>query len=141
MSDPSCARHREHSSTFIVSESLFPIRSHGEYYLKVPLWVSVESTSRGSPTHYPRRHPCKSQPAKSKSQPANTKVSRRSSDKRAMIATLSHIQCVRLSNHCHRCRVMSASVTLMFIYKYQSRLLLRSAVVATVSSFDARENT
>jgi len=29
------------------------IRSHGEYYLKVPLRVLVESTSRVSPTHYP----------------------------------------------------------------------------------------
>ena len=29
------------------------------------------------PTHYPRWHPCKSQPAKSKSHPANTKVSDR----------------------------------------------------------------
>jgi hypothetical protein len=71
MSDPSCARQRARSSTFIVSESLFPIRSHREYYLKVPPRVFVESTcttSRVSPTHYPRWHPCKSQPAKSKSQ-------------------------------------------------------------------------
>jgi hypothetical protein len=67
---------RAHSSTFIVSESLFPTRSHGEYYLKVRLRVLVESTSRVSPTHYPRWHPCKSQPAKSKSQPANAKVIR-----------------------------------------------------------------
>jgi hypothetical protein len=87
MSDSSCTRQRARSST--VSESLFPIRSHGEYYLKVPLRVFVESTSRVSPTHYPRWHPCKStQPAKSKSQPANTKVSRQSSDKRAMLTTL-----------------------------------------------------
>ncbi len=46
MSDSSCARQRARSSTFIVSESLFPTRSHGEYYLKVPLMVLVESTSR-----------------------------------------------------------------------------------------------
>ena len=45
MSDSSCTRQRARSSTFIVSESLFPIRSHGEYYLKVPLRVLVESTS------------------------------------------------------------------------------------------------
>jgi hypothetical protein len=31
------------------SESLLPIRSHGEYYLKVPLRVLVKSTSRVSP--------------------------------------------------------------------------------------------
>jgi hypothetical protein len=37
------------SSTFIVSESLFPIKSHGEYYLKVPFRVLVESTSRVHP--------------------------------------------------------------------------------------------
>ena len=45
-----CAR----SSTLIVFESLFLIRSHGEYYLKVPvpLRVLLESTSRVSPTHY-----------------------------------------------------------------------------------------
>ena len=79
MSDSSCARQRTRSSTFIVSESLFPIRSHGEYYLKVLLRVLVESTSRVSPTHYPRWHSCKSQLAKRESQPANTKVSRRSS--------------------------------------------------------------
>ena len=35
--DSSCARQRARSSTFIVSESLFPLRSHGEYYLKVLL--------------------------------------------------------------------------------------------------------
>ncbi len=40
------------------------------------LGIILESTSRVSPTHYPRWHPCKSQPAKSKSQLANTKVSR-----------------------------------------------------------------
>ncbi len=45
--DSSCARQRARSSTFIVSESLFPIRSHGEHYLKVPLRVLVESTSIG----------------------------------------------------------------------------------------------
>jgi hypothetical protein len=50
----SCARQRARSSTFIASESLFPIRSHGEYYLKVPLRVLVESTSRVSHIHYPR---------------------------------------------------------------------------------------
>ena len=50
--DSSCARQRARFSTFIVSESLFPTRSHGEYYLKVPLWVLVESTSRVSPTHF-----------------------------------------------------------------------------------------
>ncbi len=60
MSDSSCARHRACSSTFIVSESLFPIRSHGEYYLIVPLRVLAESTSRVSPTHYPWWHSCKS---------------------------------------------------------------------------------
>jgi hypothetical protein len=45
-----CARQRTRSSTFLVSstfidtvsESLFPIRSHGKYYLKVPLRVLVE---------------------------------------------------------------------------------------------------
>ncbi len=61
------AIERARSSTFMVSESPFSIRSHGEYYLKVPLIVLVESTSRVSPTHYPRWHPCKSQPAASKS--------------------------------------------------------------------------
>jgi hypothetical protein len=35
--------------------------SHGEYHLEVPLRVLVESTSRISPTHYPRWHPRKSQ--------------------------------------------------------------------------------
>ncbi len=55
--DSSCARQHACSSTFIVSESLFPIRSHGEYYLKVPLRVLVESTSRVSSTHTPRWHP------------------------------------------------------------------------------------
>ncbi len=64
MSDSSCARQRARSSIFVVSESLFPIRSHGEYNLKVPLRVLVESTSRVSPKHYPRWHPYKSQPAK-----------------------------------------------------------------------------
>jgi hypothetical protein len=34
----------------IFSESLFPIRSAGEYYLKVPLRV-LDSTSRVNPTH------------------------------------------------------------------------------------------
>ncbi len=34
MSDSSCLRQRARSSTFIVSESLFPIRSHGEYHVK-----------------------------------------------------------------------------------------------------------
>jgi hypothetical protein len=47
LSDFSCARQHAGSLTFIASESLFPIGSPGEYYLKV-----------------------------SKSQPANTKVSR-----------------------------------------------------------------
>jgi hypothetical protein len=75
MRDSFCTRQRARSSTFIVCESLFPIRSHGEYYLQVPRRVSVETTSRSAP-HYPRWHPCKSQPAKSKSQPVNTKVSR-----------------------------------------------------------------
>ena len=51
MSDCSCARQRARSSSFIVSESLFPIRSHGEYYLKVPLQVLVESTSRVTAPH------------------------------------------------------------------------------------------
>jgi hypothetical protein len=37
------------SSTFIVSEFLFPIRSHGERYLKDPVTVLVESTSRSAP--------------------------------------------------------------------------------------------
>ena len=67
-SDSSCARQRARSSTFIVSESLFPIRSHGEYYLKVPLRVLVESTSRVDP--------CQISSGLSKSQLANTKVSR-----------------------------------------------------------------
>ncbi len=40
-----------------------------------PPRVLVESTFRVSPTHYPRCHSCKSQPAKSKSHPANTKIS------------------------------------------------------------------
>jgi hypothetical protein len=53
MKDP-CSRQRTRSSTFIVCESLLPIRYHGEYYLKVPLRVLVESTSSVSPTHYPR---------------------------------------------------------------------------------------
>jgi hypothetical protein len=73
MNDSSCARQRASSSTFVVCESLFPIRSHGEYYLKVPLRVLVESSA---PNTTPGDHPCKSQPAKSKSQPVNTKVSR-----------------------------------------------------------------
>ena len=77
MSDSSCARQRAHSSTFIVSESLFPIRSHGEYYLKVPLRVLVESTSRVIPTHYPRWHPSKSHPVKRKSQSVISKVRRK----------------------------------------------------------------
>ena len=49
MSESACARQRARSSTFIVSESLFPIRSHGEYCLKVPLRVLVEYTSRVRP--------------------------------------------------------------------------------------------
>jgi hypothetical protein len=49
MIDSSCARQRARSSTFIVSESLFPIRSHGEYYLKVPLRVLVEFSNPVSP--------------------------------------------------------------------------------------------
>ncbi len=76
VSDSSCTSLRTRSSTFIVSESLFPIKSHGEYYLKVPFRVLVESTHRVTPTHYPRWHPYKSQPVKSKSQSVNTKVSR-----------------------------------------------------------------
>ncbi len=74
MSDSSYARQHVRFSTFIVSESLFPIRSHGEYYLKVPLRILIGSTSKFSPPHYPKCHPCKSQPTESKSQPANTKV-------------------------------------------------------------------
>jgi hypothetical protein len=35
---------------YFVFESLFPITCHGEYYLKVPLRVLVQSTSRVSPT-------------------------------------------------------------------------------------------
>jgi len=68
LSDSSCARQRARSSTLIVFESLFPIRSHGEYYLKVPLRVLVESTSRVSPGPHTTSGdtPCKSQPAKSK---------------------------------------------------------------------------
>jgi hypothetical protein len=49
-SEASCARQRARSSTFIVSESLFPIRSHGEYYLKVPLRV-LECSRPGSVPH------------------------------------------------------------------------------------------
>ncbi len=82
MSDASCARQRARSSTFIVSESLFPIRSHGQYYLKVPLGILVESTSRVSPIHYPRWHPFKSERSRSKSQPSNTKLSRQLSGKK-----------------------------------------------------------
>ena len=66
-SDSSCTRQCARSSTFIVSGSLFPIRSHGEHYycdLKVPLRVLVESISRVNPTHYSRWYPCKSQPVK-----------------------------------------------------------------------------
>ncbi len=90
MSDSSCVRQRARSSTFIVPESLFPIKSHGECYLttsKVPLRVLVESTSRVSPTHYTMWHPCKSQPAKSKSQPANTKVSRQFAGQKGYMST------------------------------------------------------
>jgi hypothetical protein len=79
MSDTSCTCQRARSSTFIVCESLFPIRCHGEYYFKVPLRVLVVSTSGVSHPHHLVHPRCKSQPAFSESQPAITKVSRRSS--------------------------------------------------------------
>jgi len=45
MSDSSCARQLARSSIFIVSESLFPLRSHGNVLPQSPLRVIVESTS------------------------------------------------------------------------------------------------
>jgi hypothetical protein len=46
MSDSSCALQRARSSIFIVSESLFPLRSHGNVLPQSPsLRVIVESTS------------------------------------------------------------------------------------------------
>ncbi len=55
MSDSSCARQRTRSSTFMVSESLFPVRSHSKckmYPLKVPLRVLVESASTSETSRY-----------------------------------------------------------------------------------------
>jgi hypothetical protein len=105
---------RARSSTFIVSESLFSIRSHGEYYrkvslrvrfrglfstrshgeyyCKVSLMVLVESASRvslDSPTL------CKSQPANSKSQPTNTKVSRQLPGQKGYVNKPAHIAASR----------------------------------------------
>ena len=81
-SDSSFTRQHTHSSTFIVSESLF--KCYTEISLRIlpqspwPSRVLVESTSKVSSTHYPRWHPrCYT----CKSQPSNTKVSRWSSDK------------------------------------------------------------
>ena len=76
MSDSSCARQRARSSTFIISGHYFLSNLMENTASKSLLGYSYCLLSRVSPTHYPRWHPCKSQPAKSKSQPANTKVSR-----------------------------------------------------------------
>jgi hypothetical protein len=69
-------------------------------YLKDPLRVLVESTSRVSPAHYPRWHPCKSQPAKSISQPANTKVTRQLPGQKGYGDHPAQAQVVSIENTC-----------------------------------------